>query len=106
MHRADCSNLSSELNEKEASLDHEDEPLTILSSAPDRQNITNDSVVSFVASGETQVNSGKDVSNISNSPSYCDNKSAYSSMVGCCTCLLFSFQIFILCKKPWLMCAD
>lgn len=83
MHHADCSNLSGEINEKEVSLDHENEPLAFLRSAPDTQNINSDGVVSFVASGETQVNSGKDVSNISNSPSYCDNKSAYSSMVGC-----------------------
>ncbi|XP_061359655.1 squamosa promoter-binding-like protein 7 [Gastrolobium bilobum] len=89
--RQDSSNLSSGINEKGASSDHEDEPVAILCSAPDSQNINNDGVVSFVASGETQVNSGKDVSNISNSPSYCDNKSAYSSM---CQTGRISFKLY------------
>lgn len=84
----DCSNLSSEIVEKEASppsRDHEEEPVAVWSSTLDTQNINGDSVVSFVASGTpAQVNGVNDVSNISNSPpSYCDNKSAYSSMVGC-----------------------
>ncbi|KAJ1428826.1 SBP domain [Sesbania bispinosa] len=87
----DCSNLSSELIEKGASPDHEDEPVAILSSTPDTQNINSDSVVSFAASGETQVNNGKDISNISKSPSYCDNKSAYSSM---CQTGRISFKLY------------
>ncbi|RDX83112.1 Squamosa promoter-binding-like protein 7, partial [Mucuna pruriens] len=79
----DCSILSTEINDKGVSLDREDEPVPIPSSAPDSQNINSDSGVSLAVSGETaRVNSGKDVSNTSNSPSYCDNKSAYSSMVG------------------------
>ncbi|KAK7245729.1 hypothetical protein RIF29_40578 [Crotalaria pallida] len=87
----DFSNSSGEINEKEASLDHEDEPLAILRSAPETQNNSNDDVPSLVASGDTQVNSGKDVSNISNSPSYCDNKSAYTSM---CQTGRISFKLY------------
>ncbi|XP_027353402.1 squamosa promoter-binding-like protein 7 isoform X3 [Abrus precatorius] len=86
-----CSNLSSEINEKEASPYQEDELVPIPSSAPDTQNINSDSVVSLTASGETRVNSGKDVSNTSNSPSYCDNKSAYSSM---CQTGRISFKLY------------
>lgn len=90
MHRTDCSNLSSEMTEKRGSPDHEEEQVaTIRSSTPDTQNINGDSVVSFIA--ETQVNSGRDVTNISKSPSYCDNKSAYSPMVGCPS----SFLVFL-----------
>ncbi|XLR15508.1 hypothetical protein S83_043446, partial [Arachis hypogaea] len=87
----DSSNLSCEINEKEASLDLEDEPVANLNSAPDMQNITNDSVMTFLTSGETQVNSGKDASNLSNSPSYCDNKSAYSSL---CQTGRISFKLY------------
>ncbi|KAL1358398.1 hypothetical protein HN51_003674 [Arachis hypogaea] len=87
----DSSNLSCEINEKEVSLDLEDEPVANLNSAPDMQNITNDSVMTFLASGETQVNSGKDASNLSNSPSYCDNKSAYSSL---CQTGRISFKLY------------
>ncbi|KAL5150895.1 Squamosa promoter-binding-like protein 7 [Glycine soja] len=73
----DCSNLSTDINDVGVSLDLEDEPAPIPSSAPEAQNINSDSVVSLAVSGETRVNSG----NTSNSPSYCDNKSAYSSML-------------------------
>ncbi|KAG4971230.1 hypothetical protein JHK85_037651 [Glycine max] len=77
MNRTDCSNLSTDINDVGVSLDLEDEPAPIPSSAPEAQNINSDSVVSLAVSGETRVNSG----NTSNSPSYCDNKSAYSSML-------------------------
>ncbi|KAK7359652.1 hypothetical protein VNO77_01614 [Canavalia gladiata] len=87
----ECSNLSSENNDKGASPEHEDELFPIPSSAPDTQNINSDSVVSLAASGETRLNSGKDVSNTSNSPSYCDNKSAYSSM---CQTGRISFKLY------------
>ena len=85
MNRTDCSNLSTDINDVGVSLDLEDEPAPIPSSAPEAQNINSDSVVSLAVSGETRVNSG----NTSNSPSYCDNKSAYSSMVGCPFCSKF-----------------
>jgi hypothetical protein len=59
--------------------------------------------VSFVAFAETQVNIGKDASNLSKSPSYCD----YSSMVGCPTCLMpFLSHAYFLCEKLWLLFAD
>ncbi|KAE9594629.1 hypothetical protein Lal_00037455 [Lupinus albus] len=87
----DCSNSSGEINGKEVSPDHEDEPLAIPCSAPDTQNVNSDDIPSLVASGETQANSGKDVSNISNTPSYCDNKSAYSSM---CQTGRISFKLY------------
>ncbi|CAL0309044.1 unnamed protein product [Lupinus luteus] len=87
----DCSNSSGEINEKEASLDHEDEPLAVLCSAPDAQKINSDDP-SLVAGGETQVNSkGKDVPGISNSPPYHGNKSAYSSR---CQTGRISFKLY------------
>ncbi|OIV91954.1 hypothetical protein TanjilG_23215 [Lupinus angustifolius] len=87
----DCSNSSGEINEKEASLDHEDEPLAVLCSAPDAQNINSDDP-SLVAGSETQVNSrGKDVPKISNSPPYGGNKSAYSSR---CQTGRISFKLY------------
>ncbi|KAI9127994.1 hypothetical protein K1719_000987 [Acacia pycnantha] len=75
----DSSHISSEINDLEISLELEDGQLAAPCSAPDTLNIKNDSFVSFVACGETQVNGGKENSNISYSPSYCE-KSAYSSM--------------------------
>ncbi|KAL2588641.1 hypothetical protein AAZV13_13G180900 [Glycine max] len=83
----DCSNLSTDINDVGVSLDLEDEPAPIPSSAPEAQNINSDSVVSLAVSGETRVNSG----NTSNSPSYCDNKSAYSSM---CQTGRISFKLY------------
>lgn len=85
MHCTDYSNLSSENMEKSVSPDQEEEPVAIHSSTPDTQNINfnTDSVVSFVASAQTQLNGGKDVSNVSKLSSDYENKSAaYSSMVG------------------------
>ncbi|KAG4945829.1 hypothetical protein JHK87_041836 [Glycine soja] len=73
----DCSNLSTDVNDVGVSPDHEDEPVSIPSLAPEAQNINSDSVVSLAVSGEMRVNSG----NTSNSPSYCDNKNAYSSVI-------------------------
>ncbi|KAE9591416.1 putative transcription factor SBP family [Lupinus albus] len=87
----DCSNSSGEINEKEASLDHGDEPVAVLCAAPDAQNI-NSNDPSLVAGGETHVtNRGKDVPNISNSPPYCGNKSAYSSR---CQTGRISFKLY------------
>lgn len=98
MDLADYSNLSRENIEKRALQDHEEEPVVNGSSTPETQNINGDSVVSFVASAETQANIGKDVSDPSKSPSYCDNKSDYSSMVGYSACL---FIAFISCVYFW-----
>ncbi|XP_028759863.1 squamosa promoter-binding-like protein 7 isoform X2 [Neltuma alba] len=86
----DSSHISSEINDIEIALEHEDGQLTAPSSAPDTLNIKNDSFGSFVACGETQVNGGKENSNISYSPSYCV-KSAYSSM---CPTGRVSFKLY------------
>ncbi|KAG2395799.1 Squamosa promoter-binding-like protein [Vigna angularis] len=83
----DCSNLSNEINDIVVLPDHGEEPVPILVSAPDAQNVNSDSVVSLPVSGETRVNSG----NTSNSPSYCDNKSAYTSM---CQTGRISFKLY------------
>ncbi|KAI9126077.1 hypothetical protein K1719_003495 [Acacia pycnantha] len=87
---ADSSHISSEINDLEISLELEDGQLAAPCSAPDTLNIKNDSSVSFVACGETQVNGGKENSNISYSPSYCE-KSAYSSM---CPTGRVSFKLY------------
>ncbi|XP_058723859.1 squamosa promoter-binding-like protein 7 [Vicia villosa] len=87
----DYSNLSSENIEKRVSLDHEEEPVAVGSSTPETQNINGESGVSFVASAETQANVGNDVSNLSKSPSYCDNKNDYSSM---CQTGRVSFKLY------------
>ncbi|CAJ2658553.1 unnamed protein product [Trifolium pratense] len=87
----DYSNLSSENIEKRVLLDHEEEPVVTGSSTPETQNINGDGVVSFAASAEEQVNIGKDVSNLSKSPSFCDNKSDYSSM---CQTGRVSFKLY------------
>jgi hypothetical protein len=85
------------------SLDPEEEVVAIGLSTPETQIINSDSAVSFVASAEPQVNIGKDASNLSKSPSYCD----YSSMVGCPTCLMpFLSHAYFLCEKLWLLFAD
>ncbi|KAI9079069.1 hypothetical protein K1719_038977 [Acacia pycnantha] len=68
----DSSHISSEINDLEISLELEDGQLAAPCSAPDTLNIKNDNFVSFVACGETQVNGGKENSNISYSPSYCE----------------------------------
>ncbi|KAI9110453.1 hypothetical protein K1719_018613 [Acacia pycnantha] len=86
----DSSHISSEINDLEISLELEDGQLAAPCSAPDTLNIKNDSFVSFVACGETQVNGGKENSNISYSPSYCE-KSAYSSM---CPTGRVSFKLY------------
>jgi len=69
--------------------DHE-EPVAIGSLTPEIQNINSDRVVPLVASGDKQLNTGKDIFNLSKSPSYCDNKSDY-----CAACLLLFFHVFI-----------
>lgn len=95
MHVADFSNLSSENIGKGVSADQEEEPVAIgASSTPETRNINSDSAVSFAASAETQVIVGNDVPNLSKSPSYCDNRNDYSSMVGHLACLLLFFLLF------------
>ncbi|XP_054805595.1 squamosa promoter-binding-like protein 7 [Prosopis cineraria] len=86
----DSSHISSEINEIETALEHEDGQFTTPCSAPDTLNTKNDNFVSYVAYGDTQVNGRKENSDISYSPSYCD-KSAYSSM---CPTGRVSFKLY------------
>lgn len=74
--------LSSQITDQEAFLEAEDGHVSGLNSAPNAQNVNSDSGISFAASGEIRIDGGKDDSKTSPSPSYCDNKSSYSSMVG------------------------
>ncbi|KAL5852517.1 hypothetical protein ACOSQ3_007635 [Xanthoceras sorbifolium] len=83
--------VSSQLADVEALLESEDGHVSTLNSAPNSQNVNSDSGVSFGASGETQMDGGKDDSKVSLSPSYCDNKSAYSSM---CPTGRISFKLY------------
>lgn len=83
--------LSTQLAEAEALLDSEEGHVSTFCSAPDSQKINGDSVISFVHSGETQTNERKDNSKCAISPSYCDEKSAYSSM---CPTGRISFKLY------------
>ncbi|KAM4126689.1 hypothetical protein ACJW30_02G033600 [Castanea mollissima] len=80
--------LSSPIAETEAFLESEDGQVTNLCSALDSQNIHGDA--SFTASGETQMDGGKDNSKCSVSQLY-DNKNAYSSM---CPTGRISFKLY------------
>ncbi|KAI9195106.1 hypothetical protein LWI28_011737 [Acer negundo] len=86
--------ISSQLTDQEALFESEDGHVSTLNSVPNSQNVNSDSGVSFNASGETretQTDGGKDDSKVSRSPSYCDNKSAYSSM---CPAGRISFKLY------------
>ena len=72
------------MNEKEELLDSEGGGISTLFSMPNAQNAGSDGVVSALTSGDTQMDGRKHDSNQSLSPPQCDNKSAYSSMVGLC----------------------
>jgi hypothetical protein len=65
--------------EKEGLVESEDGHISALNSDPISQNVNSDSGVSFTASGDTRMDCGKDDSKL---PFSCDNKSAYSSVVG------------------------
>lgn len=82
-HNADSLCLSSQITDQEPFFESEDGHVSTLHSAPNSQNVNSDSGVSFAASGEIQIDGGKDDSK-GHSPSYCENKSAYSSLVGLC----------------------
>ena len=68
--------------EKEGLVESEDGHISALNSDPISQNVNSDSGVSFTASGDTRMDCGKDNPKLPFSPSNCENKSAYSSMVG------------------------
>lgn len=75
---------SSPIAETEVALESEDGQVTTLGSALDSQNIPTDTVASFAAFGEAQMQGGKDNTKCSPSPLYYDNKTPYSSLVGLC----------------------
>lgn len=80
LHDTDSTCLSSENTEKETLLESEGQ-LSTLCSAHDSQNIQNNNIVTFATFGDTQVDAEKENPRYSHSPSYCDNKSAFSSVV-------------------------
>ncbi|CAL5415847.1 unnamed protein product [Camellia sinensis] len=82
--------LSSQIAERESLLESEEGQISTLCSNPGSQNIQNDSGISFVASGEVQINGEKD-SKHAHSSFYCDNKSAYSST---CPTGRISFKLY------------
>jgi hypothetical protein len=77
---ADNTSLDSQI-EKVTGLESEGQVST-LCSAQVAQNIQGDCTGSFAAFGETQIYGGKEKPAYNHSPSYCDDKSAFSSMVG------------------------
>ncbi|KAL3508022.1 hypothetical protein ACH5RR_033404 [Cinchona calisaya] len=82
--------LSSENVEKETLLESEGQQST-LCSAHDSQNIQNNSIATFATYDETQIDGGKENPKYSHSPSYCDKKSAFSSV---CSTGRISFKLY------------
>ncbi|OVA11415.1 Transcription factor [Macleaya cordata] len=72
-------------------VESEDGHASPLSSLPSSQDIRSDSVISFAASGEPQKEQAKDNSMFTLSSSFCDNKSAYSSV---CPTGRISFKLY------------
>lgn len=83
--------LSSQITDQEAFLESEDGLVSALNSVPNTQNVNSDSGISVVASGEIQMDKGKDDFKASLSPSNCDNKSSYSSL---CPTGRISFKLY------------
>ncbi|KAL2506723.1 Squamosa promoter-binding-like protein 7 [Abeliophyllum distichum] len=81
---------SSQIVERETLLESEGHVSTI-SSGPGSQTIQSDSFASFAASGETHVDGEKENPKQKNSPSYCENKSAFSSV---CPAGRISFKLY------------
>lgn len=86
--------MSSQIEEREILLES-DGQVSTLCSALGSQNLQSDSVVSFAASGEAHIKGDKQNPKFKHSPSYCDNKSSFSSVVCpmsyCCILFLFLF---------------
>uniref|UniRef100_A0A2P2LXF6 SBP-type domain-containing protein n=1 Tax=Rhizophora mucronata TaxID=61149 RepID=A0A2P2LXF6_RHIMU len=76
---------------KDTSFESEDGHMSSLQSDPNSQHLNSDSGLSFGASGETQMDAGKEDTKCSHSPSYRDNKSAYSSV---CPTGRISFKLY------------
>ncbi|XP_010524774.1 PREDICTED: squamosa promoter-binding-like protein 7 isoform X2 [Tarenaya hassleriana] len=68
-----------QIAEQEASLDFEDQHFSAQGAVPVVQSINTDSFVSFADQGGAQTVEGKNEKKIEHSPSYGDNRSAYSS---------------------------
>ncbi|GKU85590.1 hypothetical protein SLEP1_g240 [Rubroshorea leprosula] len=83
--------LSSQIEDLEIPIESEDGHVSAVHSDPTLQNVNGDGVVSFVASGNTEMDRRKDDSKSSLSPSYCDNKTAYSSV---CPTGRISFKLY------------
>lgn len=79
--------LSNQSAEKDVLVESEDGHVSTLCSTPGSKNVQGDSVVSFVASDETQIDGKKDT----HLPSYSDSKSAYSST---CPTGRISFKLY------------
>ncbi|KAI3459319.1 hypothetical protein Pfo_015982 [Paulownia fortunei] len=78
-------------NEEREILVESDGPVSTPCSAIGSQNLQSDSVVSFVASGETHIEGDKHNRKHKYSPSYFDNKSAFSSV---CPAGRISFKLY------------
>ncbi|XP_024027509.1 squamosa promoter-binding-like protein 7 [Morus notabilis] len=89
----DCSQFSSQMVQKETWVDSEAghaSPLSPLRTAPDSKDANSDGF-ELINSGETQVDGGKHNSRRGLSPSYYENKSAYSSV---CPTGRISFKLY------------
>ncbi|XP_062108519.1 squamosa promoter-binding-like protein 7 [Humulus lupulus] len=87
----DCSQFSSQRLQKETFVESEDGHISPLRSGPDSKDGNSDGFLSLVDSGENQMEGGKDNSKRGVSPSYWDNKSAYTSM---CPSGRISFKLY------------
>lgn len=94
MYYTDGSSLSGQIAEEEAAFESEDGRGSTHCSAPMLQSVNNDSVVTLI---DTEMDGRKDDSKFSLSTSSCDNKTAYSSMVGSliCLCYLHFISVFV-----------
>ncbi|GMI69828.1 SQUAMOSA PROMOTER BINDING PROTEIN-LIKE 7, squamosa promoter binding protein-like 7 [Hibiscus trionum] len=84
----DGSSLSGQIAEEEQAFESEDGFVSAHCPAPALENIHNDSVVTLL---DNETDGGKDDSKFSNSISYCDSKTAYSSM---CPTGRISFKLY------------
>lgn len=73
-------------------MESEGGPVSPIRSAPDSKDANSDGFVSLVDSAENQMDGEKYNSKRGLSPPYCDNKSAYSSMV-CFLDALFTYVL-------------
>ncbi|XP_022760465.1 squamosa promoter-binding-like protein 7 isoform X2 [Durio zibethinus] len=80
--------FSGQIAEEEPAFESEDVHVSTYCSAPMLQSVNNDSVVTL---NETETDGAKDDSKVSISTSYCDNKTAYSSM---CPTGRISFKLY------------